>query len=119
MTTPADALRAVTAALDALADALASGQPDRVLSIEPSLAAAVRELAAAPVEPREPRADLRAEARAVRAAMARCDRLGRLSADLERLLQPSYGGRTGVASASHGARTGVECAVSSIRGMRA
>ena len=93
MTTSADALRTVADALDALAEALASGSPDRVLAAEEPLAHAVRQLTTVPPPIPTDRPRVRVAARAVRLAIARCDRLGRVSADIERLMrgQPAYG----------------------------
>jgi len=91
--TLADALRTVAAALDALADALASGRPDRVLAAELPLARAVGALTAARLQPGDDRREVRDERLAVRLALARCEHLGRASAALERLFrpQPPYG----------------------------
>jgi hypothetical protein len=87
MTTSADALRATAAAIDALADALASGSPDRVLAAEEPLAHALQRLTAVRPAAGEDRVGVRQGARAVRLAIGRCERLGRVSADLERVLR--------------------------------
>jgi hypothetical protein len=91
MTTTADALGAVAKALDDLAGALASGVPDRVLAAEEPLVRALGGLRQARPGPDDTRAQLRVARRHVALAIARCQRLGRVSADLERLLSaPVY-----------------------------
>ena len=91
MTTSADALRSVADALDALAEALASGRPDRVLAAEEPLAHAVRQLRTVPPPGPADRPRVRVAARAVRLAIARCERIGRVSADIERLMRGESG----------------------------
>ena len=93
MTTLIESLRTVAAALDALADALASGRPDRVLAAEPALATAVSRLRVVRPFSGEDRLALRGELRALRAALARCERMGRTSGALERLVHPQAYGR--------------------------
>ena len=59
---------------------MATGRPEAVLAAEESLGAAVRQLVAAAMSPDIDRSNLAAGLNAVRAALAKCQRLGRASA---------------------------------------
>ena len=87
------AIEHVRIALDDLASALATGQPDAVLAAEAPLATAVSglkslDLAALATDPAAQKALLD-----VRLSLARCRSLGRASADLQRVMFPqaAYG----------------------------
>lgn len=105
MTTLAESLTLLTSSLDALSEALASGQPDAVLSAEAPLAAALARVAAAmqessPVD----RARVRALVRDARIALLRCRALGQSAEQLARVLlaEPAYGpGALRQASSQH------------------
>jgi hypothetical protein len=86
-----ETLIALTTALDGLADALASGDPDVVLSAELPLAAAASALPRRDEIPQSAASDLsllRAAQDAGR-ALARCAALGRASSDLLALVAPA------------------------------
>lgn len=91
--TTAETIHALQAALDHLADALVTGEPDRVLAAEERLATAVGLVAALPRPITGDRFELRAKIHAAQLALSRCQRLGRASADLERTVrpEPAYG----------------------------
>src|SRR5215471_14212344 len=80
MTSLPDALIALESALEQVSAAMATGSPDSVLAAEESLGVAVRQLVAAAVPAGADRSKLAAGIRTVRQAMAKCQRLGRVSA---------------------------------------
>ena len=97
MTNLPDALILVESALDRLSAALATGQADAVLAAEEPLANAVQRLSTCPRPTLADRDRVRTGVRAVRLALAQCQRLGRNSAALEQLLTfNSAYGATGV-----------------------
>lgn len=82
-----NAVNRARAALDALADALVSGDPDRVLANEMALAAAAADLSRAAREGLNPASRgealmLRADLRDAHASLQRCRALGATTADL-------------------------------------
>lgn len=86
-----NAVARARAALDALAEAMLSGDPDRVLANEHALAAAASDLsrlASAGVTPASvgEALMLRADLRSVRASLDRCRALGATTADLSAAL---------------------------------
>jgi len=90
MTPALDAVDRVHDALTGLAEALETGQPDRVLAAEQPLAQAAAALATvdrrAPADP----ARLRARLLEARLALDRCRALGRSSADLIGTILPAH-----------------------------
>jgi len=95
MTNPLDALTRVHAALEGLADALASGRHEAVIAAETPLAEAARRLALLTTQTATVvnKAELRRQVLETRAAMARCERLGASLASVAAQLfpQPVYG----------------------------
>ena len=75
MTTP-DALHRLTAALDALASALESGEPGRVLEAEAPLAAAMSAIAGLDLRGAPDRLRVRRSVDEARRMLARCQALG-------------------------------------------
>ncbi len=94
MTTLAESLALLTSSLDALSEALASGQPDAVLSAEAPIAAALASVASAMHESSAvDRARVRALVREARIALLRCRALGQSAEQLAHALlaEPAYG----------------------------
>ena len=104
MTTLPESLTHLTASLDALSAALASGQPDAVLSAEaPLVAALAAVVSAASTASVGARAQVRVPVREARIALLRCRELGRSAEQLARVLmpEPSYGRTTRGAAPVH------------------
>jgi hypothetical protein len=94
-TTLLEALERVREALDELARALASGDASAVLAAEEPVGSAVAALSAAKPATGNDKPGLSPAIHSVRAAMTRCEALGRTADDFLRAVfpQPAYGRR--------------------------
>jgi hypothetical protein len=90
-----DPLFELQAALDGLAAALTSGDPDAVLAAETPLAIATARLTALDGRPDGTAAELRARLQDIRRSVGRCRRLGAASADLLNLFTAAEYGPAG------------------------
>jgi hypothetical protein len=88
MTSLTDALILVEAALERLAVAMATGQPDSVLAAEESIAQSVHQLLMAPRDAADPMLVARQLAK-VRVALLACEQMGRAAAGYVQTVMPA------------------------------